>query len=475
MLQYLHTRKPPIVYRDMKPSNVMLNDRGVVKLIDFGIAREYKEYRTADTQVLGTDGYASPEQRNPALQTDARADIYSLGVTLYHLVTGHSPNEDTVLHPIREFNPTLSEGLEYIITKATQSDREDRYQSCAEMAYDLEHYDQLTAAYRREQRAKVKRFNTLWIAGALCLALGAGCIAGSFAAKSSTYNSLMASAQEAVTEGSTEKALECYEDAIKKEPSEIDPYLALIEVYGEDSVFSQEEATEWLSIYNANVSRIEDDPQYAELCYEVGYLYFMYYEYEEDDEKSENFVQTAAETAAEWFDRAVDSANSQDGESELDVNAAEIYSVIGHFYENFGGRKDTSETCAEYWEALESAVGKLDEGSTDILRLRLYYIAYCAIDSEAYLRNFKGSGVTQKQAEELLTSVLEGTAEVSETNGTDQAVLLIDVILEGVDENDIDGTKTQSSAWKTIQTVFDGVADSADDTADSLDDGEADA
>lgn len=72
-LSYLHSQKPPIIYRDMKPANVMLKPEGNIKIIDFGIAREYKEQNLADTTVLGTKGYAPPEQYSG--QTDARSDI----------------------------------------------------------------------------------------------------------------------------------------------------------------------------------------------------------------------------------------------------------------------------------------------------------------------------------------------------------------------------------------------------------------
>ena len=93
VLGYLHTRKPAIIYRDMKPSNIMLKPDGKLTLIDFGTAREYKEKNLADTTCLGTIGYAAPEQFGGKGQTDGRTDIYCLGATLYHLVTGMNPSE----------------------------------------------------------------------------------------------------------------------------------------------------------------------------------------------------------------------------------------------------------------------------------------------------------------------------------------------------------------------------------------------
>ena len=115
VLGYLHTRTPAIIYRDMKPANIMLKPDGNVTLIDFGTAREFKEKNLADTTCLGTVGYAAPEQFGGMGQTDARTDIYCLGATLYHLVTGMNPCEPPYeIKPIREINPSLSSGLERI-------------------------------------------------------------------------------------------------------------------------------------------------------------------------------------------------------------------------------------------------------------------------------------------------------------------------------------------------------------------------
>ena len=102
VLYYLHTQNPPVIYRDMKPANIMLKPDGTVRFIDFGIAREYKEGKEGDTEAIGTRGYAAPEQFGGRGQTDARTDIYSLGVTLYHLVTGKNPAEPPYeIYPIR--------------------------------------------------------------------------------------------------------------------------------------------------------------------------------------------------------------------------------------------------------------------------------------------------------------------------------------------------------------------------------------
>lgn len=155
VLRYLHSQNPPIIYRDMKPANVMLKPEGNLKVIDFGIAREYKEHNLKDTVNLGTRGYAAPEQFGGMGQTDARTDIYCLGATLYHLVTGQSPGEPPYeIKPIRQWNPTLSSGLEAIINKCTQANPDDRYQTCDELMYALEHYTEADESYKKNSGKK---------------------------------------------------------------------------------------------------------------------------------------------------------------------------------------------------------------------------------------------------------------------------------------------------------------------------------
>jgi serine/threonine protein kinase len=92
VLDYLHSQQPPIIFRDLKPANIMRNHTGQLYLIDFGIARYFKPGQTRDTVALGSPGYAAPEQYGKA-QTTPRADIYSLGAVLHQLLTARDPSE----------------------------------------------------------------------------------------------------------------------------------------------------------------------------------------------------------------------------------------------------------------------------------------------------------------------------------------------------------------------------------------------
>src|SRR5579864_2891177 len=109
VLAYLHGLKPPIIYRDMKPSNVMLNPNGRVVLVDFGIARLFKAARKGT--MIGTLGFAPPEQYQG--NVDPRSDIYSLGATLHYVLTGRDPEKFPPFSfpKIRELRPGLSSNL----------------------------------------------------------------------------------------------------------------------------------------------------------------------------------------------------------------------------------------------------------------------------------------------------------------------------------------------------------------------------
>jgi serine/threonine-protein kinase len=128
-LDYLHSQNPPIIFRDLKPANIMLTPGGQIKLIDFGIARLFKPGKEKDTQAFGTVGYSAPEQYGKG-QTDARADVYALGVLLHQLLTGHDPTLTPFrLPPAASVRPGVPQALSDALAVATDGDPARRFAS----------------------------------------------------------------------------------------------------------------------------------------------------------------------------------------------------------------------------------------------------------------------------------------------------------------------------------------------------------
>jgi serine/threonine protein kinase len=128
VLEYLHNQQPHVIFRDMKPSNVMLTQSGRIKLIDFGIARLFRSRGSQDTQLLGTPGFAPPEQYGSA-QTDERSDIYSLAMTLFQLLTCSISENGFGLTNVHVNFPHISPPVARALEKATSLRPEDRYES----------------------------------------------------------------------------------------------------------------------------------------------------------------------------------------------------------------------------------------------------------------------------------------------------------------------------------------------------------
>jgi len=138
VLGYLHTRQPPIIFRDLKPANIMLTPDGNLYLIDFGIARHFKPGRAKDTTAFGSVGYAAPEQYGKA-QTTPRSDIYSLGVTLHQMLTGDDPSDTPFQFvPLHLHNQSNLFGLETLIMQMVEMDESKRPASMVEIKQNLQ-------------------------------------------------------------------------------------------------------------------------------------------------------------------------------------------------------------------------------------------------------------------------------------------------------------------------------------------------
>ncbi|RHW42728.1 serine/threonine protein kinase [Neobacillus notoginsengisoli] len=410
VLDYLHTRNPSIIYRDMKPANVMLRPDGNLKLIDFGIAREFKEQNFADTVSLGTKGYAAPEQFGGKGQTDPRTDVYCLGVTLYHLLTGHNPCEPPYeLYPIRYWNPQLSGGLERIIEKCTQLNPEDRYQSCAELLYALSHYEEFDDVYREKQKKKLRNFSV--VAGAALFFLLTGIFGQVMAIQTNNadYNRML---QMAAKASSYTNKVDYYLQAIDIKPTENSAYIGLINTFKDDAAYTVEEEEKFKKKINPNLIKFRENPAYADLAFEVGKAYWYYYDYGKN-EASDNQV-TRMKSAIEWFE---DAAHYGSPDKEY-YEMATIYRDIGKFNQEILLQIEEAADKGKYkpyWENIKKLIDMIAKkpDENEIVKLELYRLTMYSI--ETYARKLKLDGVAERDIRTVFDAVKTATRDVPVT------------------------------------------------------------
>lgn len=399
VLGYLHSREPAIIYRDMKPSNVMLKPDGNVVLFDFGTAREYKLNNLEDTVCLGTRGYAAPEQYGGHGQTDARTDIYCLGATMYYLLTGHNPSEPPYeMYPIRHWNPELSAGLEAIILKCTQNNPMDRYQSCAELIYALEHYWETDAEYRKKQVSNFRKF-----AVPATLAVSFGIAAGVFwemenHLTKTSYDSYLMAAQN-----STVKAdeIENYQKAINMDPYRSEAYLGLLqEGLLDDNVLTRDESEllrktliDYGNGKDTNETVFQTNVEgYDNFAYEAGIAY--YYKFEEKSNKKNAKGYFGISTASKYLE-------------EKQIERAKRLYAISSYYSSIGITDETGDatvTYRKYWDDMVAlSEGNLVEADNERTALIMYQELVSQIVSRT--SEFKKDGVTKEEMEIQISNV----------------------------------------------------------------------
>ena len=437
VLSYLHSRKPPIIYRDMKPSNVMLKPDGKVMLIDFGTAREFKENSVADTTCLGTQGYAAPEQYGGHGQTDARTDIYCLGATLYHLLTGHNPSEPPYeMYPIRYWNPELSSGLEEIILKCTQKNPDDRYQNCGGLLYALEHYNELDIEYKRKQTLKWRAF---LCSAALTVVAGAGATGFKIAENTVTASTYETYVEEADNLASTdpEQCIQYYKNAIALNPSDGLAYEKLLNFFlwehndsaqgdtGNEAasqqitcVFSDAEEQEIRKVLGTEENKNRRNEEYLKanvedydkFAYDLGIAY--YFSYNGTGNKG---------AARKWLEIASE-AEITEKLNEANINRAANLYKISEYYDSLGMRNqagDSRVSYADYWRDLQKTVED-DSASGNNVNILLAYkeMTFQIADNAA---NFKSAGITRQQMENELDHAVEAVGNMKIVTGSANA------------------------------------------------------
>ena len=409
-LSYLHSQKPSIIYRDMKPANVMLKPEGNIKIIDFGIAREYKEQNLADTTVLGTKGYAPPEQYSG--QTDPRSDIYALGMTMHHLLTGVDPRNGEPYASVRQWNPEISEGVEIIIDRCVQPAAENRYQNCADLIYDLEHPDLITRGFKRKQKMRLASFLGAAILSVVMLISGYVCDLSATRMNNNTYEKLVTVA------GATPLAdkISSYKQAISIYPQDTQAYIKILEAYENEGRFELEDSKVFLALYNANQNSFDKTTKgYAELNYKAGQMYFNYY-----TENGSDGMSLRVNKAITFFEK--NHVNEQISQEFEEKNLSECYYEICVFYKNYlidsdfnpdeASRKDFEEL----FQTIQNTMEKV-EGAGQYDQLMLYTCTFRLLHEENVRKSLASVGYARDAVLDLFDDVYQ-KAEALSVNKT---------------------------------------------------------
>lgn len=415
VMMYLHNRKQPIFYRDMKPDNVMIQSDGNIKLLDFGISVVIKKQGQRIERALGTKGYAAPEQSKRGNVCDLRSDIYGMGKTFYSMLTGLNPAQipKEKLRPIREIDSSISVGIERIVNKCCEEDPDKRYQSCEELLYALQNYKTLDTKYRRGIRRKVYLVGGLFITSIFLIVTSLIPFSMYRNQQLKEYNNLMTVAKQS---GRSDD----YVAVLEANPREVEPYLGLIDSMKIDGVFSKEEEQLLLNYLNPNIQTLQDTSEYGELAFEIGKLYWLYYEGSSADE--------GMVTSTKWFSDAI-----EDG---YEVDLANVYYQLGSFKRNIATsitESDDRGMYSQYWNNLIMAKEQ-DTGELVSLQLNLS-IASC-ISSYAY--NLKEDGITYSdmcnQIKELNSFVDQYSPSIEKAEKSyEELVTVLDTLQEKVD------------------------------------------
>ena len=259
ILEQLHGQKPPMIFRDLKPANILVRPGGEFVLVDYGAARKLRKNAGADTMQLGTDGYAAPEQYGGWEQSDERTDIYGIGAVLHHMVTGRPPLE-TGLRPLGEVMGAKAENWQYaemgkVLLRCCMTAPSMRYSSCAEMEKALQGVIRGCERYRNAGNKFLKkaasrkmmpadreknwnRFVLLANTAAVCLLLTLALAASAAGAETVEYCSFLEKAQK---ETALEDKKVNYLKAAALRPEDPEAYTCFLRELAEDCVITEEE------------------------------------------------------------------------------------------------------------------------------------------------------------------------------------------------------------------------------------------
>lgn len=276
-----------------------------------------------------------------------------------------------VTRDVREYAKNIPQSLADVIIKATEPELEDRFQSIEELQLALEDLDKVEMGYNKMLRKRVNRVVTLGVVGVgLCLV--------SIAPYMSYEQGLKNQYQVLVANASKSGEFSDYLKVIEYSPKDIDPYFGIIDAIKQDGVFTKEEETQFLDLLNPSLSLLEKSPRFKELAFEVGRLYWLYY----NDDSSQ-------EIASRWFKDAK-------GYSDL----ADVYASIGSFPTEVVKAANEGTDAGMYkkqWDLLDSVSGQSELVALHIAKARVELV-------NNYPYRLKADGVSK---DEILSKLNE--------------------------------------------------------------------
>ena len=335
--------------------------------------------------------------------------------------------------------------MEQIIQKCTQKNQNDRYQSCAELMYALEHYDELDYEYKKVQNRKWKLFLTTSILTAVSLTACVGFRMAESNTRSKSYDSYLKNAVSAV---SIEEKIENYENAIKQEPKKGEGYLNLVQACldntesdGENWNFTQNEASKITAILGyqgsgnkSNESYLEEDQAaYDEFAYQMGLAYYFYYEKDGNPQMSQK-----------WFEIAAASSRIDPNK----VQRAKILERIAGYdasLKSSGSNKsgDNTVTYRDYWDDMMELISGKNLVEQDNSKMALVMYKNFVYQIYNYTIQFKAAGITEDQMN-------------SELNKIETRLETDIIILNESDREEIEGTREE--VMELIEKARDNVS-----------------
>ena len=309
ILGKLHGSDPPLIYRDFKPANILIRKDGSYVLIDYGACRIFKTEASRDTKMLGTEGYAAPEQYGGWEQSDVRTDIYGIGAVLHHMLTGRHPLE-TGLGSVAEMmqspdkpkerganwmkdNPQehgLYREMDKVLRRCCSVSPDMRFSSCAGLEKALRRVLEACkkvekAAERGREKPEAVR-EKMWRKFLFLAACAVTFLFGSGMFSVSAAGAGMARYRMFIREGETAQRMdaqrECYLQAVRLRPTDAEAYIAFLTELASDGTIAQEERDAFEDLlytdgYLAEM-RLSAPAQYASLELEIGKQYWGFYD-----------------------------------------------------------------------------------------------------------------------------------------------------------------------------------------------------